>query len=49
MQHPKSYPQSVLVGGFNEETNNTDKSVNDIIKKSFEGEEMTFSPSNAPT
>ena len=49
MQRPESCPQPILVSGFNEETNNTDESVDDIIENDFEGEEMTFAASNEPT
>ena len=49
MQRPESCPQPILVSGFNEETNNTDKSVDNIIENAFEGEEMTFAASNEPT
>ena len=49
MYRPESFPQPILVSGFNEETNNTDESVDDIIENDFEGEEMTFAASNEPT
>ena len=35
---PDSCPQSVLVGGFDEHTNNTDKYKDDTVKSTFEGE-----------
>ena len=48
MERPETCPQLTLVSGFDEETNNSDKSVDDIIDN-FEGEQMTFEPSSEPT
>ena len=49
METPESYPQPVLVGDCDEHTNNTDKCKDDTVKSTFEGEDMTFAPSNEPT
>ena len=49
MHRPESCPQPVLVGGFDEDTNNTDECKDDIIESTFEGDQMTFAPSNEPT
>ena len=49
MERSESCPQPVLVGGFDEHTNNTDEYKDDQVKNTFEGEEMTFAPSNEPT
>ena len=38
-----------MVDGFDEHTNNTDKCQDDEVERIFEGEEMTFAPSNEPT
>ena len=49
MDPPESCPQPVLVGDFDEHTNNTDECQDDKVERTFEEEEMTFAPSNEPT
>ena len=51
MKKPDECPQPVLVGGFEETTNNTDTSEDSTpeVENRFEGEEMTFASSNEPT
>ena len=38
-----------MLGGFDEDTNNTDKCEDKIIENTFKWEEMTLAPSNEPT
>ena len=51
MQKPDHCPQPILVGGFEETTNNTDTCDNSMpeVENRFEGEEMTFASRNEPT
>ena len=51
MQKPDHCPQPILVGGFEETTNNTDTCENSMpeVENRFEGEEMTFASRNKPT
>ena len=49
MEISDSYPQPVLVGGSDGNTKNTDESKDDEVERTFEGEEMTYAPSNEPT
>ena len=51
MKRPEVCPQPIVLGGFDERTNNTDDPGDDTteLESSFEGEDMTFAPSHEPS
>ena len=51
IQKPESCPQPIVIGGFDEETNNTDQSEDNMkeVETTFDGEQMTFAPRNEPS
>ena len=51
MQRPESCPEPIVIGGFDETTNNTDQSEANMteVETTFDGEQMTFAPRNEPS
>ena len=51
MQKPESCPEPIVIGGFDETTNNTDQPEDNMteVETTFDGEQMTFAPRNEPS
>ena len=51
MNLPQTCPQPIVLGGFDESTNNTDscEDNNSEVENVFDGEQFTFAPTNEPS
>ena len=51
MQRPENCPQPILLGGFEETVNNTDKPGTNVtgVETSFDGEQLSYSSRNEPS